>query len=212
MNVQRLRLILLGLIGLEIVVFVGVCVLGLSKLSGQSQKMVNLKLQSSALDYQLTSLGEAKKQLQQYSYIKNVVAEVIPNDKDQAQAVLEINQIAQQAGITIGSISFPASTLGSSGADAATASSTSLISQAQPVSGAKGLYSVQLNITPQSGSQVPASQQVTYSKMLDFLNRIEDNQRTAQITQVTVEPQGGSTGNAVSSITFTLSINIFIKP
>ena len=212
MDAKRLRLVLLVLIGLEVALFIGVCALGLSKLSAQSQKMVGFKLQSDALDFQLTSLGQAKKQVQQYSYIKNVAAEVIPEDKDQAQAVLEINQLAQQSGIAIGSISFPASTLGAAGADASSASSTSLISQAQPVSGIKGLYSVQLTITPQSGSQVPDDQQVTYAKMLDFLSRIEDNQRTAQITQVIVQPQGGSGGGAASSITFTLTINIFIKP
>jgi hypothetical protein len=201
----------MGLIGLAVLIFIVVAVLGLSKLSAQSQKMVALKLQSQTLDYQLASLAGAKKQVQQYSYIKEVAAEVIPEDKDQAQAVLEINQIAQQAGIAIGSISFPASTLGTAAVGTAT-TSTNLISQAQPVTGIKGLYSVQLTITPETGSQVPTDQQVTYDKMIDFLNRIEDNQRTAQITQVNIEPQGTSGGNGASSITFTLTLNIFIKP
>jgi len=211
MNAKKLRFTLLGMIGLAVVLFFVICVVGLSKLSAQSQKMVAFKLKSQALDYQLISLGQAKKQVEQYSYIKNVAAEVIPNDKDQAQAVLEINQIAQQSGIAIGSISFPASTLGV-GADAAKASTSKLISQAQPVPGIKGLYSVQLIIAPLSGSNVPAAQQVTYPKLLDFLNRIEDNQRTAQITQVVVEPLGGTGGSAASAITFSLTINIFIKP
>ena len=216
MNAKRLRLVLLGLIGLSVVLFFAICFLGLSKLSAQSQKMVSLKLQSKVLDYQLTSLVQAKKQVQQvYSYINSVASEVIPNDKDQAQAVLEINQIAQQSGIAIGSISFPASSLGGAtvaGASAAGASTSSLISQARPVPGINGLYAIQLTITPQTGTQLPPEQQVTYAKMLDFLSRIEKNQRTAQITQVTVDPIGAGTGGAASSISFTITVNIFIKP
>jgi len=207
MDSKQLRMLLLSLIGAGGVVFIAICILGLSMLSSQSKKMVNLKLQSKTVDYQLTSLAQAKKQVQQYSYIKSVAAEVIPNDKDQAQAVLEIFQIANESGIAIQNVSFPTSTL-----SATSASSSALISQAKPVVGIKGLYSVQLTITPETGPQVPSDLQVTYPKMLDFLNRIELNQRTAQITQVNIQPQGGNNGDSSSSITFTLTVNIFIKP
>jgi hypothetical protein len=64
-----------------------------------------------------------------------------------------------------------------------------------------------LIITPQTGSEVPANLQVTYPKILAFLKSIEDNRRTAQITQVLITPpekQG-------DSFTFTLTVNIFIK-
>lgn len=213
MDSKRLRLILLGLLGGSAVLFVAICVIGLSVLSTKSQKMVSLKLQSKVLDDQISSLTQAKKQVQNYSYIKSVAAEVIPNDKDQAQAVLEIFQIASESGIAIQSISFPSSTLGAvTSASAASASSASIISQAKPVSGIKGLYSIQLTITPETGPQVPAAQRLTYAKMLDFFGRIEHNQRTAQITQVNVQPQGGTSGNSASSITFSMTVNIFIKP
>lgn len=216
MSSKQSRLVLLGLIGFAGLTFLVICFIGLSTLSSKSQKMVSLKLQSKVLDYQLTSLAQAKKQVQQYEYIKSVAAEIIPNDKDQAQAVLEIFNIASASGIAIQSITFPASTLGSGGAavssDASTAKASTLISQAKPVTGINGLYSVQLTVVPASGPNVPAEQQVTYAKMLDFLNRIELNQRTAQITQVTVQPQGSNAGDPASSLTFSLTINIFIKP
>jgi hypothetical protein len=132
-----------------------------------------------------------------------VATSVIPNDKDQAEAVLEINQLAQAAGISISSITFPSSTLGSKTSAAASASKA--ISQAVPVPGIPGLYSLELTITPQVGASTPTDKQVTYAKMLDFLNRIENNRRTAQISQVNIEPNGGQ-------INFTLVLNIFIKP
>ncbi len=210
MSNKQLRMVLLGMLGIACLVFVAVCFFGLSWLSSKSQHMVDLKLQSKVLDDQLTSLAQAKKQVQDYSYVKNVAKEVIPNDKDQAQAVLEIFQIAQKSGITLQNISFPASNLGIGGSATHSTSSSALISQAKPVSGIKGLYSIQLTITPEGGPQVPRNRQVTYAKMLNFLSRLEHNQRTAQITQVSINPQAGSNGGA--DLTFALTTNIFIKP
>jgi ABC-type transport system involved in cytochrome bd biosynthesis fused ATPase/permease subunit len=215
---KQLRLILLGLLGLTVIVFIAVVFLGLSLLSKDSQKMVGLKLQSAAAQNQLTSLGVAKKEIKQYGYFKTVAQEVIPNDKDQANAVLQLNQFAAAAGFGLQAITFPTSTLGVSslatGAVAAgnaqTAPAVALLSQALPVVGIAGLYSVQLTITPQTDQDLPADQQVTYNKLIDFLNRIENNQRTAQITQVVVRPLYNSDGS-FRALDFTLIINIFIK-
>jgi len=213
---QHLRFVLLGLLGLAGVVFIGIMFLGLSMLSAKSQKMVNLKVQSSAVDNQLNSLALAKKQIKQYGYFKTVASEVIPNDKDQAAAVLQINQFASQAGFLLQTITFPASNLGGSSSasgqvSAQTASPASLLSQALPVSGINGLYSVQLTITPQTDVNLPADEQVTYSKLLDFLSLIENNQRTAQISQIVIKPVYNGDGS-FRAFDFTLEINIFIRP
>jgi len=178
--------------------------------------MVNLKLKNKTAEAQLSNLESSKADIAKYAYFKSVASSVIPNDKDQVQAVIEIEQIAQAAGIGIQSITFPSSTLGvgsasSTAAVPATASSattsTGAISQAVPVSGIPGLYSLQLTINPSNGQDIPPSQQVTYAKMLDFLNRIENNRRTAQISQVNIQP---GTGNL--PLNFNLVLNIFIKP
>jgi hypothetical protein len=163
----------------------------------------------------LNNLEQAKKEVNKYSYFKDVAKTVIPSEKNQAETVLEIYQMAQQSGIAIQSITFPASTLGqAAGApppgaktDAASASAQTALTQAKPVSGIPGLYSLELTITPAAGKDVPAAQQVTFPKMLDFLKRIENNRHTAQITQVGIQP---ATDN--QTLSFTLTINIFIKP
>lgn len=220
MDAKKFRLVMLGALGLSVAIFVIMGVLGLSMLSNKSQDMVGLKLQSTKLDAQLSSLGQAKKQIEQYSYFKDVAQTVIPSDKDQAQAVLDIFQFAGQAGISLQSITFPTSTLGATistlGTPAAsnnaqTASPKDVLSQAQPVLGIAGLYSIPLTVTPATGGQVPASSEPTYPKILDFLNRIEQNRRTAQITQITIQPLSG-TVNGSQIINFTLTVNIFIKP
>lgn len=216
MNVKRFRLILLGVFGLSILTFAGICVLGLGILQDKSLQMVDLKLKNKAAESQLINLEVSKKDIDKYSYFKEVAKSVIPDDKDQAQAVLEIFQMAQAAGISIQNITFPTSNLGARSSAPATtaapntttpsASASKVISQAVPVSGIPGLYSVQLTITPQTGSQLAPAQQVTYPKMLDFISRIENNRRTSQITQVNIQPGIGGT-----QLNFNLSINIFIK-
>lgn len=213
---KRLRYVLLGALGLSIILFIAIAALGLGKLASKSQSMVDLKAQAAAADSQLNSLALAKKEIKQYGYFKTVAKEVIPNDKDQAAAVLQINQFASQSGFLLQAISFPASNLGLSSlstgqVSAQTASPSSLLSQALPVVGVKGLYSVQLTITPQTDQDLPASQQVTYAKLLDFLNRIENNQRTAQISQIIIKPVYNGDGS-FRTFDFTLGINIFIRP
>lgn len=218
---RRLQYILLGVLGLLVISFLALTIMGMSMINEKSEKMVDLKLQSKVAQSQLDNLALAKKEIEQYSYFKEVAKSVIPDDKDQAQAVLDIVRYAEESGILIQSITFPSSNLGpGAGAGAATpttgstsattASPSTATSQAKPVPDIKGLYSLELTITPESGTTLPAEQQITYPKMLKFLEKIERNRRTAQITQVNVQPQtNNSTGEYID---FSLIINIFIKP
>ena len=210
-------------LAISVVVFIAVAYQGLSKLSAKSQQLVDLKLESRKVDSQQTNLAAAKKQLLKYSYFNDVVKQVLPNDKDQAQAVLDINQMAKDSGISLQNITFPASNLGVRGSSSSASTSTpgtsstssssststvkSTLSQAKSVPGISGLYSLQLTITPQTGNQVSSDQATTYPKFLDFLNRIEHDRRTAQISQIEIQPQANS-----PYMGFTLTLNIFIKP
>jgi hypothetical protein len=209
---KNLRLIFIGSIALCVISFLAISFLGLSVLANKSTALVNLKAQSQTSNIQLSNLEESKKEIEKYAYFKTVAKTVIPSDKNQAEAVLEIFQIANASGIAIQSITFPASTLGLTTTlaqqDATSTSSTkSAITQAKPVSGIPGLYSLELTITPQSGTTAAPAQQITYSKMLAFLKGIENNRRTAQITQVDIQPADNN-----QSLSFTLTVNIFIKP
>jgi hypothetical protein len=213
---KTLRLILIGGLGLSVIAFFGIAIFGLSVLNSKSRSLVDLKVQSQSAYNQLSNLVQSKKEVEKYAYFKTVAKTVIPSDKNQAQAVLEINQMANDSGISIQSITFPASTLGVGAAATAattqkdatsTTASQTVLTQAKPVAGIPGLYSLALTITPESGKNVSTAQQVTYPKMLDFLKRIENNRHTAQISQVNIQPASDS-----QALSFTLVINIFIKP
>ena len=208
----------MGGLGVSVILFIAIVSFGMSALSSESHRMVDLKVKSQTADNQLSNLEQSKKDIEKYSYFKDIATSVIPNDKDQAVAVLEISQMAQASGVTIQSITFPSSSLGlrtavpttpASSQDAtASGSSATAISQAKPVTGIPGLYSLELTITtPSVNNDLPANNQVTYPKMLDFLNRIENNRHTAQITDINIQPS-----ELTQALSFSLTINIFIKP
>lgn len=206
---KKLHWLLLGGLGLAVVVFVAVMFEGLSVLSAKSRQLVDLKVQSQTADAQLSNLEQAKQDVSKYSYFKTVAQTVIPNDKDQAQAVLELNQMASQSGITLQNITFPGSTLGGVTAttDSSVPASSTAVSQAAPVSGIPGLYALELTITANASPTLPLSQQITYPKILNFLSLLENSRRTAQITQVNITP-----ATSGQSLNFSLVINVFIKP
>ncbi len=211
---QYYRYALLAILGLMVVVFLAISFAGIGKLSKKSQELVDVKLKTKTLDSQLTALEAAKKQIAKYGYFNDVAKTVIPNDKDQAQAVLDITQQANKSGISIASINFPTSTLGGRTTSASATSSTSslnAISQAIPVTGIKGLYSLQLTVVPLTGPNVTLDKRVTYPKFLNFLKRIEHDRRTAQITQISIQPMSDKSG-PTGEISFSLIINIFIRP
>lgn len=208
---KRLRLILFGVMAVSTLLFIAIIYIGTSVLSSKSQQMVALKVKSQTADLQLSNLEQSKKDVEKYSYFKQVAKTVIPNDKNQAQTVLDIFQIADAAGISIQTITFPSSSLGATAAavaqDATAATTQTAISQAKPVSGIPGLYSLDLTITPQSDKDTPLDKAITYPKMLDFLRRLENDRRTAQVTQINIQPAGTN-----QALTFNLSLNTFIKP
>ncbi|OGL34703.1 hypothetical protein A3F65_03340 [Candidatus Saccharibacteria bacterium RIFCSPHIGHO2_12_FULL_47_16b] len=209
MSSSRMRLVLIATLALVSIVFLAIVFGGLNIIGQQSKKMVNLKLESHTANAQLTSLASAKKQVEQYAYFNDVAKTVVPSDKNQAQAVLDIYQMANESGINLQTVTFPASSLGSTAkktdTDAKAVEAATAISQATPVEGIKGLYSLSLTITPQTDPETPADKRVTYGKFLDFLKRVETNRRTAQITSVNVTPTSSQFG-------FIITVNIFIKP
>lgn len=207
-----------GLIGMICALFIALLVgtYGInSLLSSRSDKLTQLKAKSQALDQEQLSLANAKKEVAKYSSLQQTAQLIVPEDKDQAEAVREIVKIAAANDISLSSITFPASTLGGSSASspsgaAAAAPSASAVSnpsagklsQLLPVKSIPGVYSLQ--ITAQSDPNKP----VSYASFINFLNDLEHNRRTAQISSISLQP---NTNNS-NLLTFTLVLNEYIKP
>ncbi len=211
MNSKRVFFIMVGVIGLLGILTVASVAVGNSLLKKRANKLMAAKLDNRTFEEQQLSLAQAKKDVEKYQDLERIAKAVVPQEKDQARTVREIINIANASGIKIASITFPASNLGQApvktpttteGNASSTAPAAPPITQVKPVENIKGLY--QLEITVQSETSSP----VSYSRLLDFLTRLEQNRRTAQVSSITVQP----TPKSRDQVTFNVVVNVFIKP
>jgi hypothetical protein len=185
-------------------------------LTNGSQKLVAQKAKSQALAQEQLGLAAAKKSIAKYAELETISHAVVPEDKNQAEAVREIVNIAAANGIKLSTINFPASSLGNtasgtpigaSNAPAATPSPSSTVptkslSQLIPVKNIPGVYQLTISVTNDS------AQTVRYDKFINFLSDLEHNRRTAQVNNITIQPDI----NDRTYLTFTLGLNEYIKP
>lgn len=187
-------------------------ILGNGILQKKSDKLVELKLENSVLEEQQAAVIKANKDIEKYKELESLAKRIVPQDKDQARTVREIAAIAAQTGVFIDSIDFPKSDLGkplagapvqnkdAAGAAATpTAPTTPPITQTKPVEGLPGLYQLEIKIE--------VNRDVSYQRLIDFLSRLEQNRRTAQVTSITIHPQ-----DKTPTLTFEITFNIFVKP
>jgi hypothetical protein len=166
-------------------------------LSKQSAQLVSKRLEIQTLDAQNNALGKAKRDVEQYQSLADIAKSIVPQDKSQAQTTREIVAIANANGIKLGSITFPSSTLGS------TLGVTNVaLSQLQPVAGIPGVYSLEIIVQSDPANPVP------YSKVINFLNALEHNRRTALVSDLTLTPDSKNASN----ISFNLTLDEYIKP
>lgn len=210
MNNKRFFFVMVAITVLVAGAGVGAIFYGNLALKKQSDQLVNLKLQNQILDEQQTALKKASKDIAKYSDLEDIAKAIVPQDKDEAKVVREIVNIANGAGISIATISFPTSTLGAAPAASPNSSSTSKtstttsISQAKPVDGLPGVYQVLIDI--QSVNQSPKS----YDNFLKFLEGLENNRRTAQVATIQISPK--IQNKSIVSYDYDLGINVYVKP
>lgn len=213
------------LIAVLILLFIGLVAgaYGVNKLLvSESNSLLVLKAKSQALTQEQSSLNKAKKDAQRYENLNKIAQAVVPQDKNQAEAVRQIVNIAAENGVTLAAINFPASTLGNLPNGAATSatgtapaasaapapaagaasSKTANLSQLTALKNIPGVY--QLPITINNDSAHP----VQYANFINFLNDLEHNRRTSQVQTISIQPDSKNRGY----ITFSLTLNEYIKP
>lgn len=218
MTSKRLYYLLIGAIAALCVALIGGTYATNSLLTSRAGQLTQLKAKSQALNQEQLSLNQAKKDIKNYSGLEKITRAVVPEDKNQAETVRQIVNIAAANGINLANITFPASTLGNlpngtavgagSGVAAAPSgaslnnSKTTKLSQLTPVKNIPGVYD--LLITVQSDTNQP----VAYNKFINFLGALEHNRRTAQVSTISILP-APTNHNLLS---FTLTLNEYIKP
>jgi hypothetical protein len=229
MTSKRLHLVLIIVL---ILLFAGLLggVYGVNKLlASESRQLVAAKAKSRALDQEQISLNKAKQDVKKYRNLNQIAQAVVPQDKNQAEAVREIVNIAAENGVTLAAINFPASTHGnqssgaaapaggaaSSGGAGASASPSApsagaaaannkaaALSQLTALKTIPGVY--QLPITINNDATHP----VRYGNFIGFLGALEHNRRTSQVQTITITPAANDRG----SLTFSLTLSEYIKP
>lgn len=210
MSTKRVYFVMLGFVGLLFVGMLAGTYEVNSLLESKAKHLVDLKLRSQVVSSQQTGLQKAKKQVAQYSGFEETAKTIVPQDKDQAEAVREIANLAAESGIKrLSSVTFPASTLGgaagivsSTGTAPAASASKNKLTQLIPAKGLTGVYSLQITIQQTSDAAIP------YSQFIVFLDKLEQNRRTAQVSSIILQPNNVNP----NMVAFTLVINEFIKP
>lgn len=181
-------------------------------LGKQSQKLVGAKAKLAALQQEQVELKQAKKDIATYNDLYQISKVVVPENKNQAEAVRQIVNIAAQSGVNLQSITFPSSTLGGSksigAAGAAPAAGPSAIgagnpslSQLRKVTNIPGVYVLELKV---DGSTTHLN---GYPELINFLAGLEQNRLTALVSDITILPD-----NQHGIFQFTLTLDIYIKP
>lgn len=217
MNAKQTHFLLIGLLGLAIVGILAGSYGVNSFLGGKAAQLAGLKGQAASLQTQTASLKKAKQDIAKYSDVEQIAQQIVPQDKDQAAAVQQIVNIAGNAGVTLTNITFPSSTLGGpvvggsaaggvgaakGQSPAAAATAKSALSQLTPVTNIPGVY--QLQITIQNDNNNPT----TYPQFYQMLSALEQNRRTAQVSNIEIQPDSKNP----NIITFVLTLNEYIKP
>lgn len=206
MSTKRIYWLMLGLNILMAAAILGSIVVGDSLLKKQSNVIINQKLENAVLEKEQIALQQARQDLDKYAELQQIAKQVVPQEKDQALTTREIISLADKAGIKIGSVGFPSSTLGNMVAKPSEGSvqvpTTTAISQAKPVTGITGL--LELQITVVSDTARPSG----YGQIIAFLANLENNRRTAQVSQISIQPDAKDN----SLLNFTLTLTVYIKP
>ncbi len=187
-------LVAMGAVGVTTLVY------GNKLLASSASKLNDAKLESRVIDEQQQSLAQAKQDIEKYADLEKIAKTVVPQEKDQARTVREIVKYAADAQVPVSSITFPTSDLGEKKTTAAT--TTAPLSQLKAVQGIKGVYQLEITVTND------AEHQVSYPSLINFLEKLEKNRRTAEVTTVGLQPDPKNRNMLI----YTMTINVYLKP
>jgi hypothetical protein len=198
MSPKKLYYVLLGTV---IALSLGVIGVGYGAdklLTSKANELSKLKAQAQVAEELQSSLTKNKADIKRYEQLNLIAKTIVPQDKDQSQATREIVKLANDSGISkLTSVTFPASDLGAVGKNA-----TGAVSQATPVKGISGVYLIPITVSVDQSVAVP------YDRFIAFLTKLEQNRRTAQISDISIKPDSKNP----NMVAFTLVINEYIKP
>lgn len=204
MTSKRFFMVMIASAALLLVGFGGGAYQANTMLKAEGEELLDLKLTSAVLDKQRETLNQAKRDIAEFSELEQITKSIIPQEKDQASTIGEIATLAKTANIQLGAIEFPQSELGQAakGKAKTPGSTDSSRTQLTELTDLKGVYVMEIN------ARNHANNPVTYEQIIQFLNLLESNRRTAQVIDISIQPDQDST----SRFHFTIKLNTYIRP
>lgn len=210
MNSKQAFFGLLGALALLVIASAGLLYFGLGELQKKGDELTQLKLKQAVMDNRKQNLVSAKRDIKEYKPLEQISKSIVPQEKDQARTVREIYAISDEASVSLESIQFPSSALGEakkkSKSKKTSKKPTALVdpntTQLVEVEGAKNLYAMEIKV------QSNRSQPVPYSRLVRFLRLLENNRRTAHVTNISIQPSDDNR----NFVTFSLTLNLYVKP
>lgn len=185
-------------------VFLALASFGKSLIIAEGDKLKELRLEDSVLTKQSDALTQARRDIAEHAELEAIARSVVPQDKDQARTVLELVTMARESGITITGVHFPSSELGQvSGRGGNSRKATDpKLTQLTELDSPKGVYAMEIRL------DTDPTRPVSYSQLIGFLRRLENNRRTSQVSNIQITPD---TENR-NSLAFNLTVTSYIKP
>jgi HAMP domain-containing protein len=197
-------------------------------LTASSTELSTLRSEVAALEIKQNDLNLAKATLVDQKNERQTLDLVLPTNKDQSRLIQELTSIAATAGVSINSISFPTSTLGTqvktsapAPADTTTDQTTTqtapatpkaaTISQATPIKEIPGVQAIDITIGQINSVGLPAGGGVRYSEMMQFIRLIERNQRSIQIKSIGISSATAPSGEPLYSLDVALTTFVRTK-
>jgi hypothetical protein len=210
MNAKRFNRLMIALLALVILGGGVMLYFGNHFMQKSANQLIATKLDNIGYDTEEQTYLQARKDLEKYHDLSEVIQKILPKSKDQAQAVSELYKIGDETGIIIDKIQFPNSTLGqktttptSTNNQNSSATNSPSVTQALPVTGMPGVLGMDIAISLQPGS----GKTISYANMIKFLQKVEVNRRNMQIKQIAVQTDTKNGG-----VTFQMTLTIFVKP
>lgn len=198
MTSKKMYYVLLGTLVFLVLLLIGSANIATGIIAKRSGALSVLKTQKQVLENEQHELSTDKIELAKYAGLNTIAETVVPQDKNQAEAVREISNLANASGIgVLSSITFPASTLG-----IITPANSKSLTQVTPVKNIPGVDELPITITQNTSSYV------SYSSFITFLSALEQNRRTSQVSSINIQPDPKD----LSLVSFTLIINEYVRP
>ncbi len=162
-----------------------------SYLQEQSETIGSLKAQNKLLGTELINAKRTTVSLAIYGHLSAEADRILPDTKNQSEAILLINDIGREVGVRTESFSF----LGTDG-------EPSDKSQTEPLHGTQGIlvFPVQVKF------------EATYDQTIGWLRLAEKNQRKMQVSTITISVRDGDGEyNPADALSVTIKVNAYME-